>query len=484
MVVTLYTSRVVLQQLGIDDYGIYSVIGGVITLFTFFNQSMCTSTQRYITYELGKPDGNVSRVFSICLKIHVWIAVIVVILAETIGLWFVNHKMVFPAGSMYVVNWTYQISIVTCVITILRFPYNALVLAYEKMSFYAYNSIIEVVFKLLIVYLLVIVSGSKLVAYMLMLSAVTLGISLWYMIYCHRQFPQVKYVSYHAPSYYKEILSFSGWAMFGSVANVGFQQGVSIIVNLFYGVAMNAAIGIANQVYTAIIQFVSGFQQALNPQLIKSEASGDKNRQTLLISTSAKFSFMIMLLIAYPLVCNINYVLTLWLGNYPPETGVIASLIIGGALLETLSGPLWVTIFATGKIKGYQVIISMVLLLNVPIAYFLGMSGLPVWNIYIIRILIFLVALFIRLIYLNRLISFNLKEFSISVLLPLSIIMILLAAITAIVRIYVDYADSFFSFLWQTLLAAVFVISLESSIGLTKSEYNKIKSLILSKIKS
>lgn len=482
MGVTLYTSRVVLQQLGVEDYGIYSVLGGVITLFTFFNQSMATSTQRYITYELGKKDGNVSNVFSACLKLHAVMAIVIIILAETFGLWFVNNKMVFPKGAMTAVNWTYQFSILNCVICVLRVPYNALVISHERMNFYAYSSVIEVVLKLIVVFLLIVIPSNKLVTYMAMLATVTLIISIWYTVYCRRHFQNVKIVKSNDIKFYGEFLKFSGWAMFGSIANVGYQQGVTIVINLFYGVTVNASIGIANQINAAVQQFVSGFQQAINPQLIKSEASGDTNRQNTLISMSAKFSFLIMLLIAYPLICNINYVLSLWLGKYPPMTGIIASLIIIGALLETLSGPMWVTIFATGKIRSYQVIISIILLINLPVAYLLGHSGLPVWQIFVARIIIFGVALFTRLLFLQKLISFNIISFIKKVIVPLALICTILSINTFIFHKYFGSADSFIKLVTQTGYFFGTALLLDIYIGLSRIEYNKIKAIILNKI--
>lgn len=478
MVVTLYTSRVVLHELGIDDYGIYSVIGGVVSLFAFFNLSVCTSTQRYITYELGRPDGDVSKVFSACMKVHIWMSLLILLVSETIGLWFINNKMVFPDGSIRAVNWVYQLSILSCIATVLKFPYNALVLAHERMSFYAYNSIAEVLLKLVIVFLLTIFPSDKLVWYILMLLMVTILITLWYALYCKIQFPNIKYVKVTDKKLYTSIVAFSGWASFGGLANMGYQQGVNIIVNIFYGVALNATIGIATQVNSAVSQFVNGFQQAINPQLIKSEASGEKNRQVSLIYTSSKFSFLIMLIISYPLICNIDYVLGLWLGNCPPFVGVITSLVIIGALIESISGPLWVTIYATGKIHSYQILISIVLLLNLPLSYICSHMGMAVWNIYLIRIGLFVTALAVRLMYLRNLITLNIGGFLKKVVAPLLAICSILGLNEMLLVKYIGYANNFQMFLLQTLYLISFSIIIIYIIGVSKSEASKLKSMV------
>lgn len=483
MGVTLFTSRVVLQQLGVDDYGIYSVLGGLVTLFTFLNQAMATSTQRFITYELGKGDGNVSSVFTACMKIHIWMAAGIVLLAETVGLWFVNAKMSFPPESMTAVNWTYQLSILNCVFGVFKIPYNALVLAHEKMSFYAYNSIIEVLLKLAVVFLLVLAPSDKLVVYMALLASISLLMTIWYMVFCKRQFPTVKFIELKDKKYYREILSFSGWATFGSFANVGFQQGIAVIINIYYGIAVNAAIGIATQVNAAISQFVGGFQAALNPQLIKSEAANDSQRQTSLILASSKFSFFIMLLVAFPLLCNLGYLLDIWLTNYPEKTQTITSLIVLGALLETLSGPLWVTIFATGKIRSYQIIVSLVLLLNLPIAVILGELCMPVWMIFATRILLFYLALCVRLWFLKRLIGFSPKLFLRKVFIPIGVTCILLGGLLIVFRFYVMPAQSFVQFAWQTLLSFAITLVLIIAFGLTKTEYTNIKTYTLKRFK-
>lgn len=482
MTVTLYTSRVVLEVLGVTDYGIYSIVGGVIVIFTFINQAMATATQRYITFELGKKNGNVSDVLSASIVIHFIMAIIIIIMGETVGLWFINNQMNFPEKSMYAVNWTYQMTIIGCVISIMQFPFNSLILAQEKMDFFAYTGIIEVILRLAIVYLLMSISSNKLIFYAILMTIVSLILLIWYIIYCNSKFPEIKIHKISKKSTILEISKFSGWAMFGSAANVGYQQGINVILNIFYGVSINAAVGIANQVNSAVTRFVSSFQQAINPQLIKNEASNSKERQISLIESSAKFSFLIMLFISYPLMINLNYIVSIWLVTVPPMTISICQLIIIGALIETISGPLWVSIFATGNIKTYQIVISIILLLNIPLSYMSSYTGESPTVVFLIRILLFIVALFIRLLFLKHMIGLNITAFTRKVLAPISTIICSLGIITFSFRDILYQQADFNSALFSILVSLFITGVLIYSIGLNPKERNTIASLINAKI--
>jgi len=242
MLIGFYTSRVILQALGVEDFGIYGVVGGVVAMFGFINAAMTTGTQRHLSYELGKQDCNISRMFSACFNIHLWLALIIVILAETIGLWFLNSKLNFPDGRMSAVNWVYQFSILSCVIHIIRVPYNATIIAYEKMSFYAYIGIIEGILKLAIVFFLAFSPFDKLVFYSSLMLAVTVFITFVFYVYCKYSFKEFEYVVVKDKKLYKGLLMFSGWTLFGSIANLARTQGLTFIVNIFYGVSLNAAV--------------------------------------------------------------------------------------------------------------------------------------------------------------------------------------------------------------------------------------------------
>lgn len=478
MIVSLYTSRVVLQTLGVEDFGIYNVVGGVVVLFTFINSAMSTGTQRHLSYELGKVDGNITKIFSACLFIHLGIAVVIFLLSETIGLWFLNTQMNFPKGRMEVVNWVYQFSIFGCLINIIRVPYQACIIAYERMSFYAYTGIVEVVLKLLIVYILLIVVSDKLFVYSILMFGVICIITFWFIIYVKRNFSQIHIIKVHDSDSYHKLISFSGWAMFGSVANVGLQQGLSIIVNIFYGVTVNAAVGIANQVNSAVMQFVSGFQQALNPQLVKSEAQQDKVRQFSLICESSKLSFLIMFFVAFPLLMNVDYVLYLWLGEYPVYTTVICQLIIIGALIECLSGPLWVTIFATGKIRTYQIVISCILLLNIPISYTAGYIGLSPKSMFIIRNIIYIIAFGIRLLFLRNYIQLPIRKIIMQVVFPICMVLFLVVIPIYCLMHFISFADNFLTLIWQTWIIILYESIIIYFVGLNSIEKKYITDIV------
>lgn len=482
MIVSLYTSRIVLQTLGEDDFGTYSIVGGVVVLFTFISNAMATGTQRHLSYELGKENGDVPTVFTACFRIHFWLAMIIFVLAETIGLWFLNAKMNFPEGRMDVVNWIYQFSLLSCMIGVIQTPFTAAIISYEKMSFYAYLSIVDVILKLGIVFLLVVMPWDKLFVYGLLLLLVHVIVFVIYALYALKRLQGIKIVRIDNKSIYKQLISFSGWSLFGSLANVGYQQGINIIINLFYGVTLNAAVGIANQINSAVSSFMSGFQQALNPQLVQSEASKDRDRQLDLIYKSSKFSFFIVFIIAFPLIVNLNYVLSLWLGQYPAHTDSLCVLIIIGLMISCLSGPLWVTIFATGNIKKYQVVVSAVALSIIPIAYILGVLGGTPEAIYAVRSSNFLFVLIVQLYFLRKLINLRISGFIISVILPIAVIVLITYVFYHGLSLCMPNANSFIELIYQTVIYVLFIGLLIWVVGLNKLERQQLTRLATSRL--
>ena len=478
MVVSLYTSRVVLQTLGEDDFGTYSIVGGVVILFTFISNAMATGTQRHLSYELGKKDNNIPYIFSACFRIHFWLSIIIIILAETIGLWFLNYKMNFPDGRMNVVNWIYQFSIFSCMVGILQTPFTAAIISYERMSFYAYLSIVDVLLKLGVVFLLIFLPWDKLFLYGLLLLLIHVLVFIIYALYAQNFLPGIKLVKIEDNCIYKRLISFSGWSLFGSLANIGYQQGINIIINIFFGVALNAAVGIANQINSAVQNFVSGFQQALNPQLVQSEATKDRKRQLDLIYKSSKYSFYIGFIIAFPLIISLKYVLTLWLGQYPAHTESICVLIIVGLMVSCLSGPLWVSIYATGNIKTYQIVVSSVTLSIIPISYIIGKMGGSPETIFLVRASNFLFVLMIQLYFLNKYINLNVKEFLKSVILPIFIILTITCGFYYFIHLILPSTRTFFSLIYQTIIYVSVITLLVWSIGLDKRERYQILQLI------
>ena len=482
MAIGLYTSRIVLQVLGVENYGIYTLVGGVVILFTFINNSLLSGTQRFLSYELGKESPQIKEVFSSCFRLHLILSVIFLIIAETIGLWFVNTQLVIPEGRLYAANWVYQFSVITCVANIIRCPLNATLISYERMGIYAYIGILEAILKLAVAFLLYVSPVDKLISYAILMFVSLFIVLVVNTIYTLKKLPEIKLVKVPDKKIMKDVVNFSKWTIFGSLANVGMEQGLSIIVNFFYGVIGNAAVGVANLVNSHIVGFVNNFQVALNPQLTKNEAGKDRERQYNLIHKSAKFSYLIMLFLAVPIILNLDYILYIWLGDYPPHTTSICMFVILGVLIETLSGPLWVSIFATGKIRTYQIVISLVLLMNVPLAFIVGELGLPPAAVYAIRASIFIIALTVRLIYLKRLIELNILQFVKKVIYPITLVSLPLFALIFAKHQYLPNTN-FISFMIESAAIVLVEIGLIGWLGLNKSERTFISKTILKKIK-
>lgn len=419
MIISLYTSRVVLQTLGIDNYGIYNIVGGLIVMFTFVSNAMATGTQRHISFELGKKDGNVPKVFSACFFVHLALAVLLVVLGETIGLWFFKCKLVIPPERISAAEVVYQVALFSTFFSILKVPFNATIIAYEKFSFYAYSSIIEGVLKLLVALSLLYVSLDKLVIFSVLNTVVVLLLLLleaWY-VFCRIR--NISIARVNDREYYRYIFNFTGWTIFGSCANIAQSQGLNIIINMFYGVALNAAVGISSQVSSLFDKLIGGLQSSLNPQLVKAEAGEDKVRQMDLICRSSKFSFAILLVCALPIITHLDYILELWLGTVPDYTSQITVFVIVALMLESLSSSLYTTVYAIGNIKKYQLVVSVIKLLTVLIAYFIAIVGLNPSSIYMAPCIIALVALCYRLFFLSSKINDITNTFLKQVVFPL-----------------------------------------------------------------
>ena len=412
MGVTLYTSRVVLQMLGVEDYGIYNVVGGIVVLFTFVNNAMVTSTQRFLNYELGRGDlVTTQHVFSASVTIHLGIALLTFVLAETAGLWFLERYIQYPADRGWAVTLTYQFTILGTCVNIMRAPYNAAIIAHERMSFYAYISVIEAVFRLLIVYLLTWTAWDRLIFYGFLMFVVLALVLACYYLYCRRSFAVCHYHFFWDKGLFCELLAFSGWSLFGGIANMGASQGLNILLNLFFGVTVNAAMGIANQVQTAVYSFVSNFQTAFNPQIVKSYVSGDRCYFIDLIMRTSKYSYFLLFAISLPLYICCEEVLSLWLGEVPAHTVSFCRLMILLSLLDALQGPLWVSVQATGKIRDYQILMSVMILANLPVSYLFLRIGYVPEVVLEIRCILSILILWVRLWYLKRLYAFSIKRY-------------------------------------------------------------------------
>ena len=412
MGVSLYTSRIVLRELGVSDYGIYSLVGGFIALFGFLNMAMSTATQRYLTFDLGSDEERLQKTFSATLTIHIGIALVVLLLAETIGLWYVNYKMVFPVERTLAVNVVYQFSIATSLLTIVQVPYNALIIARERMSIYAYVSIVEVFLKLGIVFLLVFFDSDKLIMYAILTFILALGIRLFYQFYCRNHYKESHYKFHWDKDYYKELISYSSWNLFGQSANLLSTQGTSVLFNLFYGATINATISIANQVNAAVYGFVSNFQLAFNPQITKTYAKAQFIEHKKLILTSSKVSLIIMTILASPVLLFTTKLLNIWLGNNLPEYVVqFVQIVLLYSLIDALAGPFWTSAYAIGKVKKYNLGISFINILTIPIIYILLSLGINPYMAFLTKLIVSIAVQLYRYYHVNSYIRFNFIEF-------------------------------------------------------------------------
>ncbi len=482
MGVALYTSRVVLDTLGVSDYGIYSLVGGFVAMFGFFNGAMAAATLRYLSYDLGLGNAEkLQKTFSATLTVHIGIAVVVFLLLETLGLWYLNNIMVFPRERTYAINLIYQFSIAAALLGIIQVPYNALLIARERMSIYAYVSIVEVLLKLGIVFLLVFFGSDKLITYAILTFIVALFIRLFYQYYCKKNFSESKYTFEYDKVYFKEIISYTGWNSLGSVALLVCSQGNNIILNLFFGTAVNAAFAVALQVQNAILMFVQNFQTAVNPQIIKQYAQKNFTQMETLIFSTAKFSFFLLLLIVVPIFINIDFILKLWLNIVPPHTSNFVRYALVYLLIEILSFSLITGIQATGKVKWFQIVLGFVVFLNLPISYiFLKTGGQPE-TIFMVLITIAIVSFFCRMMFVKSLLDFEAFKF-------LKIVVVRVIAVTIIplfsfyiINNFLGFSLRAQSFVQLLMISAVFISLILLGIyfiGLTREDRYRVINLV------
>lgn len=413
MFVSLYTSRVVLNTLGVEDYGTYNVVGGAVMMFGFFNGAMSSATQRFLTFDIGRKDHvQLRKTFNATQIIHIGIALLIFIIAETLGLWFVNNKLNLPEGRMEAARWVFHFSLFSFIVTVIQAPYNALIIARERMSVFAYISILDVSLKLFIVFMLTWISFDKLKLYGILIFVVSFIVAAIYRMYTRRHFEETKFLIVKDKSLYKTLISYSVWNLFGAISLVVKAQGVSIMLNIFFGTVINAAQGVANQVSGTVASFVSNFQMASNPQIIKSYAADDKEYMTNLVIRTSKFSFFLLFILTLPIILEIDYILKLWLKLVPDYTAIFTILILINALIDTVSGPLMAAMSATGKIRVYQLVIGGLSILILPVSYLFFKFGYPPESTFIVSISIAVVAFVFRLLFTKKQIpEFSIRQF-------------------------------------------------------------------------
>lgn len=435
MIISIFTSRVILHSLGIEDYGTYNVIGGFVAMFSLLGGTLVSATQRFINVELGKKEGgNPNEVFCTAMGIHIGLASVMFLALETFGLWFLNYKMNIPDGRMFAANVVFQCSILAFLLNIVCMPYNAIIIAYERMKAFAYISLYDVIVKLLISYALFLFLYDRLIIYAILLMVLAISERSIYSIYCKRHFPEdTKFHIVKEKQAYIRQTSFAAYTFLGSFAAILANHGVNIVLNIFCGVAVNAARAISMQVLHAVSKFVSDFTVALNPQITKTYAAGELDKSMELVYRGAKFSYFLMFTFSIPLIFLTPEILNLWLGHYPDHTITFVRLTLIYGLVTVLSKTLITEILATGKIQANAFIIGGLRILILPLSYLVLWLGYDAYMVYYVMIVIDSISIFTRLYILKNVTGVKMIGYIKNVLIPVMLASIISCAICYII---------------------------------------------------
>jgi len=478
IIVNLYTVRLLWEVLGIDNYGIYNLVGGIVMMFAFINSGMVSASQRFISFELGKGiKERLYKVFTISVKVHTLLAIIIFILAESLGLWFLNAKLNIPAGREFAANCVYQCSVISFMLTVVSVPYNACIVAHEHMRIYGYLGILDVFVKLMIVYMVYFLTFDKLISYAVLIVANAVFMRIVYILYCKKHFEECHIRKYKDHNLMRDMFSFAGWSFLGNMGFTVRDQGMNIILNLFFNVAVNAAKGIANQVGQVINGFASNFTMAVNPQITKRYASNDLPGMIQLLFNGCKFSFLLMSIVTVPLIVSAETVLRLWLKDVAPYTVGFLQLVLLMSLIDCVVSPITTSLQATGRIRKFQIIISIIMVANLPLSWILLKLDQNPYMVMFVAITTSIVALCTRLMLLHELVRFSYRQFFIKVYartLPC-----IAAAFATSWFIYTVMPKDLSGLILFAVISVTTLLSLIYIIALTTSE----RSMIISQIK-
>lgn len=469
MLIGLYTSRVVLASLGFEDYGLYNVVGGIIAMFGFLNGAMTNTTSRYITFYLGKNDDNrLKEVFSTAFYIHVIIAIIIIVLGETIGLWYVYNKLVVPDGRFTAAMWLYQFTVITSAVNIISVPFNASVIAHERMSTFALVAIVDSVLRLGIALSLSYAPFDRLVYYGGMILFVQLMNNAFYWIYSSKRLNGIRLVVVFDKALLKEMFGFTGWNLFGNFSYIFFTQGLNLILNYFCGAAVNAARGIAVQVDGIVRQFATNVQTAINPQIIKSYAQSDKERFFSLIFASSRYCFYLLLLLALPIILEADFLLTLWLGNYPEHTINFLRITLATVTLEALVTPMFMANLASGKVKIYQLVISIISIVFIPITFLaIRITRVPE-VVFICTLIMTIVEIIARIFIVHGQVGLSRGLYVRRVLVKVFLVSVLASVFPVLIHMQME--EGLIRFLVVGFVCVVSVVTVVFFIGINKNE--------------
>ena len=479
MLVSLYTSRVVLNVLGVEDFGIYNVVGGVVAMFAMLSGSLSAAITRFITYELGTGNqDNLRKIFSSAVTVQIGLAVLIVLLAEAVGVWFLNVKMNIPEARVNAANWVFQFSLLTFAINLISVPYNASIIAHERMSAFAYISILEAVGKLSIAFLIIVSPMDRLIFYALLMCVVALVVRFAYGVYCKRYFEECTYHFIFDKELLKRMFSFAGWNFIGATSGVLRDQGGNVVINLFCGPAVNAARGIAFQVNAAIHGFVTNFMTALNPQITKSYAAGERDYMMILIFQGARLSFYMLLLLSLPVIINTHYILGLWLKIVPDHSVLFVQLVLVFAMSESISNPLITAMLATGKIRDYQLIVGGLQLMNLPVSYLLLRMGMFPEVVIVVAIVISQCCLVARLLLLRGMIGLSIRRYLVKVYVNVWAVTFVACIPSLLLAAMIQMEESILNFILLSLVAVFCTAIAIYYIGCNKAERHFVRDRI------
>lgn len=482
MAVSFYTVRIILDTLGVNDYGLYELVASFVAIMVFLNGTLTSGTQRFLTFEIGKNDlKKLKQTFSTALLIHIALAFLILLLGETIGLWFLYEKMNIPPDRFDAAFWAYQFAIFSTMITVIQVPYNALIIAHERMHIFAYISILEAVLKLLIVYLLLISSYDKLISYAILMFLVSVFIAYIYRTYVIKNYQESHFEFSFDKDIVKSMMHFSGWNIFGTLGSLLSAQGINIILNIFFGPVAVAARAISMQVSGGLSQFVNGFQQAVTPQITKLYASNQIEEMNKLLYQNSKYAFLLLWFLALPVLMQTEYILNIWLVEVPENAVLFCQIIIVHASIMSLNRPYVMAIHATGNMKQTNVTAGVILILVLPVSYILLDNGFSIITPLVIFMIATVLCFIIELYYLKKWINVSVISLFKNTLFPVSII-----SIISIIPVYLIinlYENSFIKFLFVTFFSMFIVFALSYLIALDKEEKAKLKTMIKNKIK-
>lgn len=477
MFVTLFTSRVVLQVLGVEDYGIYNLVAGIISMFAFLTGTLSTVSQRYIMFELGKGElGNMNKIFSICLVLHFLLAFIVVLIAEPFGIWFIYNKLLIPIERLSAAVWVFQFTILSTVFLFISVPYNALIVAHEHMNAYAMISIIDAVLRLAVAYFIMLCTIDKLVIYALFVFIAQVAVQICYFVYCNCKFKEAHYKHYWDKALVAEMGQFASWSIIGNIAFISYTQGLSLLLGTFFLPVINAARGVAVQVQTAVNSFVNSFQTAINPQIIRNYAKGNISEMINLVFRSSRFSFYLLMIMTIPIILESEMLLKLWLKTVPDYTVVFLRIILLTTWINSIANPLIISVKATGKVKQYESTVGVLMFLILPISYVFLKLGFPPVTVFFVHLCMECMAMICRILITRSLICFSLYKYVKEVLVRISIVGFVAFIIPTI--IYVQMPSTIVRFF---IICGISIVCSGIAIllfGLTKGERNFITSKV------